>query len=860
MPDTAIDTPQDTEQVEEPATPEVVTRPVAISAGAGRPMPIRRAIEGLGRWPFVAPPVKLPATMPGGRPWPKISIITPSYNQGKYIEETILSIQRQGYPNLEHIIMDGGSKDETMQVVERYRAGIAIAVSEKDKGQSDAINKGFAKATGEICTWLNSDDMLAPGALASAAMAFATSGADMVNGACQVYKDGRLTHQCTNSNPDGPIPLRDLLDVENCWMTGQFWWQPDCFFTRELWERAGAHVRVDWYYSMDYELWLRFAEAGAKLHTIGRPVCWFRTHEEQKTSEADGGGFKGELPKAAADFCAKRGIELEPRTLPKPKQRLKIVFFNDFGWHFGAGIGHRRIAEAFASAGHEVVALAAARARPWMEQPQLTTKDIVAKIAAHKPDLVVVGNLHGAGLRAEVLDAITRKFETAFLMHDLWLLTGRGTYIGECECYKTGNANTCTCPSAYPKLPKELERPQWELKRRIITGDRNFSILANSNWTKQMALEAVAASAGSPVDHGRTPPVEAIKLGLDLEVFKPRDKQLARELLGLDPEEFIIMASSASLEDDRKGLRHLAAALAQLELPGARVVGAGWFPEGQEAPIPGMQAMGYIDSPERLALLYSAADIFVGPSIEEAFGMVFLEAAACGTPSIGFRVGGVPEAITHGVTGLIADEVTPEALAGAIRTLYLDDQLRSDMGQWARIHIENEWGLWSGYHRIHTALRASGAGDRIGLSRKIDFTRRTEVPEPEIINPTMPPYEPLEGFGPIEGPLPQQNLGRFRWMLGPRAVFTLHSDFTGKGRVLIECRTPHEGQRLRLQHEQRVVRELPLPAGHERSTMLSFEVVAGKGPNRFELHAWKWGPGERKLAAQIASINLVPER
>src|SRR5690606_16357772 len=121
-------------------------------------------------------------------------------------------------------------------------------------------------------------------------------------------------------------------------------------------------------------------------------------------------------------------------------------------------------------------------------------------------------------------------------------------------------------------------------------------------------------------------------------------------------------------------------------------------------------------------------------------------AAACGTPSVGFRIGGVPEAITHGVTGLIADEVTPEALADAIRTLYLDDELRQNMSQWGRIHIENDWSLWSGYHRIHTALRASGAGDRIGLSRKIDFTRRTTVPEPQIINPTMPPYEPLEGF------------------------------------------------------------------------------------------------------------------
>ncbi len=848
MPETAVE------------TPEIRTMPIALKPRAAADATlVRRSIEGLGRWPFVAPQVRLPATMPGGRPWPKISIVTPSYNQGRYIEETILSIQRQGYPNLEHIIMDGGSKDDTMKVVEKYRKGIAIAVSGRDKGQSDAINKGFAKATGEICTWLNSDDMLAPGALASAAMAFATSGADMVNGICQVYKDGRLTHQCTNSNPDGPIPLRDLLDVDNCWMTGQFWWQPDCFFTRDLWERAGAHVRVDWYYSMDYELWLRFAEAGARLHTIGRPVCWFRTHEEQKTSEADGGGFKAELPKAAADFCAKRGIELAPRTLPKGKQRLKVVLFNDFGWHFGAGIGHRRVAEALAAAGHEVVCLAAARARPWMERPKLTTRDVVGKIAAHDPDLVIVGNLHGAEIRAEILDAITRKFETAFLMHDLWLLTGRGSYIGGCDCYKTGDVAACTCPAAYPKLPKEQERPQWALKRRILTGDRRLTILANSEWTKARAAEALEASSGAPVDLGGRPGLETIKLGLDTDVFRPRDKAMCREMLGLDPEEFIIMASSASLEDDRKGLRHLAEAMARLDLPDARVICAGWFPEGQVAPIPGMKGLGYIDDPRQLALAYSAADIFVGPSVEEAFGMVFLEAAACGTPAIGFDVGGVPEAITHGVTGLVVDEVSPQALAEAIRSLHQDEGLRRDLGAWGRIHIENEWSLWSGYHRLHTALRASGAGERIGLSRKIDFTRPSSVPDAMIVKPTMPPYEPISGFGAEEGPVPSKNLGRFRWMLGPQAIFRAHSEFTGRARLLIDCRTPHAGQRLRLMHQGRIVGEQALAADDARSTMVSFALEARRGTNRFELHAWKWSPEGRPLAAQISSINLVPE-
>src|SRR3970282_1972362 len=101
---------------------------------------------------------------------------------------------------------------------------------------------------------------------------------------------------------------------------------------------------------------------------------------------------------------------------------------------------------------------------------------------------------------------------------------------------------------------------------------------------------------------------------------------------------------------------------------------------GDGSPIPGMRAMGYIKDPRRLAMLYSSADVFVGPSLEEAFGQVFIEAAACGTPSIGYPVGGVPEAILDGVSGRIAESVGPGSLAAAIEELYRDARLRRDMG------------------------------------------------------------------------------------------------------------------------------------------------------------------------------------
>src|SRR5713226_256092 len=116
-------------------------------------------------WPWTEESPQLPDTMPDGRPWPRISIVTPSYNQGQFIEETIRSVLLQGYPSAEYIVIDGGSRDASFKIIKRYEHYIDYWISEKDKGQSDALNRGFARATGEYLTWVNSDDILLPNAL-----------------------------------------------------------------------------------------------------------------------------------------------------------------------------------------------------------------------------------------------------------------------------------------------------------------------------------------------------------------------------------------------------------------------------------------------------------------------------------------------------------------------------------------------------------------------------------------------------------------------------------------------------------------------------------------------------------------------
>ncbi len=123
-------------------------------------------------WPWTEETPQLPERMADGSPWPCISVVTPSYNQGQYIEETIRSVLLQGYPNLEYIVMDGGSSDNSLEIIQRYSPWLTYWTSERDEGQADAINKGFERANGKLIAWLNSDDIYYPGTVASSARAF----------------------------------------------------------------------------------------------------------------------------------------------------------------------------------------------------------------------------------------------------------------------------------------------------------------------------------------------------------------------------------------------------------------------------------------------------------------------------------------------------------------------------------------------------------------------------------------------------------------------------------------------------------------------------------------------------------------
>jgi glycosyltransferase involved in cell wall biosynthesis len=148
--------------------------------------------HGKNGWPWTEQTPAPVEALPGGAPWPRISIVTPSLNQGRFLEQTIRSVLLQGYPDLEYFIIDAGSTDNSLDLIRKYSPWLAYWISEPDRGQSHAINKGWTRATGSILAWLNSDDYYAPGALVSAGRAFLGAPPDtgIVYGRCCLVDDG----------------------------------------------------------------------------------------------------------------------------------------------------------------------------------------------------------------------------------------------------------------------------------------------------------------------------------------------------------------------------------------------------------------------------------------------------------------------------------------------------------------------------------------------------------------------------------------------------------------------------------------------------------------------------------------------
>lgn len=208
---------------------------------------------------------------------PKISIVTPSYNQGHYIEQTILSIINQGYPNYELIIIDGGSTDNTVEILNKYDSKITYWISEKDNGQADALNKGIAKATGDIFNWINSDDYLEPGALEVVGQYFKENpNKNVLCGFTHCFYDEDNSTSHTYRMGIEPSATDTILNIAMN--------QPGTFYRTEV-VRAVGGINPSLRYIFDNELWFKFlSKYGVKsIGTTDKLLAQFRLHKDSKS-------------------------------------------------------------------------------------------------------------------------------------------------------------------------------------------------------------------------------------------------------------------------------------------------------------------------------------------------------------------------------------------------------------------------------------------------------------------------------------------------------------------------------------------------------------------------------------------------
>ncbi|ANN66155.1 glycosyltransferase family 2 protein [Bordetella bronchialis] len=217
--------------------------------------------------------LQIPPPPPDSDSLPTVTVVTPSYNQARFLERTILSVLNQGYPKLEYIIMDGGSTDGSVDIIRKYESHLAYWESKPDRGQSHAINKGFAMATGDYVGWQNSDDLYCPGALVKLGRAAAKRRPPIVNGHLYIADaDNRIFRQVYY------IPLtRAKLTVVRASIPNQV-----ALFRRDSLERHGL-LKEEMRYCMDLELWSRLLQDGPNL-IVPSAMGVYTAHEETKTA------------------------------------------------------------------------------------------------------------------------------------------------------------------------------------------------------------------------------------------------------------------------------------------------------------------------------------------------------------------------------------------------------------------------------------------------------------------------------------------------------------------------------------------------------------------------------------------------
>jgi|GEM_PF-2378091 len=283
---------------------------LAALPAAGEPMMAGAAWPRFGElpWPFAAPPgqarAAFEALLPPGARWPRIRLVTPCLDPGPWLEETILSVARQHYPAVEHVVVDGGSTDGTAGLLARHRDTLHAVIAGPDGGPAEAIAKGLAGTEADLVGWLNADDLLAPGALHRLGAAWAARPeADLVHGFAIVHRARRITgvQRPLAEGPQDFTP-EGLADIFGRWGEGAFFLQPEALVARRFLAALGG-LDTTLAAAFDYEFWLRAAAARARIVQVAWPTAFYRVHPAQRS---------GRRAALAAEQVAVRDRHLQP--------------------------------------------------------------------------------------------------------------------------------------------------------------------------------------------------------------------------------------------------------------------------------------------------------------------------------------------------------------------------------------------------------------------------------------------------------------------------------------------------------------------------------------------------------------------